>query len=64
MTIKKLIKRYSELVGFGYETITIHEVLRDLKGCQRIRKPKADQNKRPEWEGECGRNVIYLSNKK
>jgi len=44
MTIKKMIDRYTELLKNGYETITIHEVLRDLKGCQRIRKPKVNQN--------------------
>ena len=44
MTIKKLIEKYNAIIKDGYESISLHEVVRDLKGCQRIRKPKVDQN--------------------
>lgn len=43
--IKKLIDKYMQLKKDGYETVTIEEVIKDLRGIRTIRKDNKQSTK-------------------
>ena len=36
MTIKKMAEKYNRMLANGYELVSIHEVLSDLRNCKRL----------------------------